>query len=160
DKEVTLKAEGKPLRQLLVEAGHQAGFSFSYASHVISEDSLISISVVDLSIRDLLDRLLPPDIEYVESGDYLILRIPEQGLSMILEDIREQGNSYLVSGTVVDLRTGAGLPDASVYEKQLLLASLSDDNGQFLLRVRNRYKTVGLTASKIGYSDTTMFIRL
>src|SRR5690606_39608588 len=71
-----------------------------------------------------------------------------------------QGNSYLVSGMVRDPQNGRGLSDASVYERQLLLATLTDAQGRFRLRVRDRFQTVALTASKALYEDTTVFVQL
>lgn len=157
---MTLAAADLPLDELLRETGRQGGFHFSYNSDVLPEDSLVTLSVRNKTVREVLDSVFKRKLEYIESGNYIILRRPGRGLALTLQDIRERGSTYLVSGRVTDLQTGRGVPDASVYEKQLLLATLTDTSGRFLLRVRDRYRTVALTASKVLYEDTTMFIQL
>ncbi|QEC51270.1 hypothetical protein EDD80_101241 [Anseongella ginsenosidimutans] len=149
-----------PLGRLLKETGRQGGFNFSYNSEALPEDSLVSLSARNKTVEEVLDLVLSRPLEYLEAGNYIILRPRGHTLALTLEDISERGNTYLVSGVVTDPSTGTGLPDASVYERQLLLATLTDEKGRFLLRVRDRYKTVALTASKALYEDTTMFIQL
>lgn len=148
------------LGELLKETGRQGGFHFSYHSEVLPEDSLVTIAAREASVRDLLDRLLPPALEYLEAGSHVVIRFRRKPLEFILEDIVDQGNSYLVSGMVRDPQNGRGLSDASVYERQLLLATLTDAQGRFRLRVRDRFQTVALTASKALYEDTTVFVQL
>src|SRR3546814_6978583 len=112
-----------PLGRLLREVANQGGFSFSYPSDAIPEDSLVTLSVRETSIRELLDRVLLRELDYVETERYLILRVSGRAMNLTLQDIREQGTAYLVSGVVTIPGRGAGIPDASVYEKQLLMAT-------------------------------------
>lgn len=146
--------------QLLRSAGRQGGFYFSYNSDALPGDSLVTLSVRDMTVREVLDTVLKRRLEYIASGNYIILRQRGRELALTLRDIEEQGNAYLVSGYITDVRTGRGLPNTSVYEKQLLLATLTDESGGFSLRIKDRYKTVALTASKARYEDTTMVIQL
>lgn len=160
DKTVELKAETLPLGRLLQEMSRQGGFQFSYHSRVLAEDSLVQAPAGGVTVREVLDSLFRPPLEYLEAGDYIIIRLQGRPLALSLENIRRRGNSYWVSGYVRDLRSGRGIADASVYERQLLLATLTDDRGHFRLRVRDRYKTIALTASKALHEDTTIFIQL
>ncbi|HYH56218.1 MAG TPA: hypothetical protein VD772_06370, partial [Anseongella sp.] len=108
----------------------------------------------------MLDILLAGRLEYAETRHHIILRPFRPSLALVFGDIRSRGKTYSLSGFVTDARTGEKIPDASVYEKQLLLSTLTDGRGRFVLRVRNRYKAIALTASKALYADTTMFIQL
>lgn len=160
EKSVGLEARDEPLGQLLEEIGRQGGFYFSYHSKVVPDDSLVTITIPNAPVGEVLNRLLPASLEFLEAGSHVIIRSRRQVLEFILEDISERGNAFIVSGKVLDPRTGQALPNASVYERQLLLATLTDKRGQFRLRVRDRYHTVALTASKALYEDATVFVQL
>ena len=66
---------------------------------------------------------------------------------------------YAVSGYVMDDQTGERIKDASVYEKQRLASAITNENGYFKLKLKNKYRNAALTVSKEFYDDTTVNIR-
>lgn len=160
EKKISIRASREALSTVLERMERDGDFYFSYNSDVLPADSLVSVSASGEAVREVLDRLLGPDLEYAETGKYIILRPARLRLALVFGDITNRRNTYVVSGFVTNARTGERVPDASVYERQLLLSTLTDTRGRFRLRVRDRYKTAALTASKALYADTTMFIQL
>src|SRR5690606_17007469 len=75
---------------------------------------------------------------------------------IISEEINAAKNSYKIKGQVIDAATGKGVESASVYEKRLLKAVLTNKEGYFNLRFRGPQFSVILTASKENYRDTSM----
>jgi hypothetical protein len=60
---------------------------------------------------------------------------------------------------MVDDETGEKIPDATIYEKQHLISSLTDANGYFSLRLKNKYPSVSISISKADYCDTSLEVQ-
>src|SRR5690606_17259852 len=59
---------------------------------------------------------------------------------------------------VIDDQTGSKIANASVYEKRLLLSTLTDQDGYFNLKFKQPTKSISLTISKEYYRDTTVVL--
>ncbi len=142
---VTLDMNRKPLADVLTKIGKQGGFSFSYNSNLINGDSLVTIRVQQKPVQQVLDMLFNGNIEYKETGHHIVLQ--------------NAPPYWYVSGYVVDELTGEKLVNASVYEKQQLVASLTDDQGYFKLKLRDRLQPAVISISKSWYTDTSLQLR-
>lgn len=142
NKTVVLNLYRTPLSSVLTYIGKQGGFSFSYNSNLIKGDSLVTINVDHASIHQVLDMLFDGSIEYKETANHIILQ--------------NAPPYWYVSGYVVDELTGEKLVNASVYEKQQLVASLTDEQGYFKLKLRDRLQPAVISISKSWYSDTSV----
>ncbi|HYG40344.1 MAG TPA: hypothetical protein VD908_17065 [Cytophagales bacterium] len=134
------------------------GFNFSYSSDIIPKDSIVSYSASSITVKELLDILLKGNYEYKESLNYIILRPAPYRLKLIPEEVAEKDNLYTVEGYVVDESTGAKVTRASVYEKRLVVSTLTDNQGYFKLRIRKKEDDIALTVSKELYRDITIVI--
>lgn len=146
NKTVTISAQREPVSTVLKAISDQGKFYFSYNSNIISGDSLVTIHAAQQSVRQVLDLLFSTKYQYREKGDYLI----------ILPAAREK--VFYVSGHIFDHETNAAVDYASIYSRQLLVSTLSDDEGHFRLRIKDRSLPLSLTISKVGYGDTTVVI--
>jgi hypothetical protein len=149
DRRVSLRVHHQPLAQVLDTIARQGGFSFSYNSPILPQDSLVSVSVKDASVRQVLDKLLGADYQYIQREGYII--IVRQAAPSSSRD-----NTYTVTGYVLDAGTGKPLANASVYEREQLQSALTDERGFFQLRLRGRYREPTLGVSKAWYEDTTL----
>ncbi|QNK63138.1 hypothetical protein H7F33_01020 [Pedobacter sp. PAMC26386] len=76
-------------------------------------------------------------------------------LSLINTDITNDNDIYSITGVVVDEQSGRRLMNVSVYEKQQLVSTLTDEHGYFKLRCKADVRgALRITASKILYRDT------
>ncbi|ARS38209.1 hypothetical protein CA265_00275 [Sphingobacteriaceae bacterium GW460-11-11-14-LB5] len=139
--------------QMLSKAG---GFYFSYNGVLFRQDSLVNLNVRNVPVREVLDHLFDGKVDYKENAEYIILRYAVNHLTIEAEHIANGDNEYAISGYVVDTRTGNKVKQASVYEKKLLQAALTDNSGYFTLRFRGEHSGVILTASKETYRDTAL----
>lgn len=155
---VSLDVKEEKLNYVLDEISQLGGFYFSYSSTVIPKDSVISISVKERSIEEVLNILLKGDYEYREAQNYIILRLAPNRLQLISEDHQENGKIQTITGYVLDDLTGEKLPNASIYEKSLLLSTLTDEKGYFKLKVKNPVSSLSITVSKEYYRDTTVVL--
>lgn len=157
NKTITLSVKEKRLTDVLAEISKKGGFYFSYNGKLIPRDSLVTIDARDRPVREILGRLFQNRYELEERNNYVIITAALPHLSLINPDLTAEDNSYSVSGIIIDERTGERLMNVSVYEKNLLRATLTDEHGYF--RIKFKAETSGqlsLTASKLLYRDTTI----
>lgn len=146
DKKVSISVTRQPLSQVLTQIGNQGNFYFSYGSDAVRSDSLITLTMVKSSVRDILDHIFGGKIRYKESENYIFLlpHLPEKHL--------------IIAGKLIDRETQLPVDYASVYSRNLLISSLSDEKGNFRLRIKDHPLPQEITFSKIGYQDTTVII--
>ncbi|RYD59389.1 MAG: hypothetical protein EOP56_00560 [Sphingobacteriales bacterium] len=145
NKIVAIQANKKPVKEVLKSIGKEGNFYFSYNSNIIREDSLVTINSNNKTVRQLLDLLFDGSIEYKEKDNYIILQ-------------RSPGYWY-ISGYIVDETTGERIENASVYEKNQLVASLTNAQGYFKLKLKDRMQPATLSISKAWYSDTSLSVK-
>lgn len=159
NKTIQLSANRQPIADVLTILSNKGNFYFSYNSTIINKDSLVSLPPGIRTVRSILEQLFPQGFEFRESGQYIIIRrIPLQ-LSLVVKEAATNENHYLVSGFVRDDQTGEMVRDASVYEKDRLVATLTNRSGFFKLRLKSRFEKASITVSKEFYKDTTVTIR-
>lgn len=159
-KKVSFTASRQPLANVLETIGQEGNFYFSYDSKILAKDSLVSLLAREEPVGTVLRQLFSDRYEYRQIGSYLIIRLPGRQLALALEDISSDERFYTVSGFVYNEHTGEKIRRASVYEKQLLVSTLTDSRGTFRIRIRNQHRMVTLTASKELFADTSVVIQL
>ena len=140
-----------PLSQVLDSIARRGHFEFSYNSSIVPGDSLVTLVFRQVTVRAALDQLLGPGYVYAEQGKYLIIlrSAPAQAMTE---------RTYLLTGYIIDDSTGQGVGDASVYVKEQLQSTLTDQQGYFRLRLRVRSALPVLSVSKAWYMDTDIII--
>ncbi|RBL88809.1 LA_2272 family surface repeat-containing protein [Chitinophaga flava] len=147
NKTVTVEARKQKLSDVLNIISKQGNFYFSYISTILPQDSLVSISAKNKTVRQILDQLFEGEYMYKESGNYIILFKKTSGQTY-----------YQITGVVTDTKTGQRVPNASVYERQQLISTLTNNDGYFRLRLRDKSPTAAISISKELYSDTSLLI--
>lgn len=142
-KQVSLQVSKQPLKNVLNSVAKQGGFYFSYNSKLVKEDSMISITANGKTVKQVLDQLFNGTLEYRETEKHIILQ--------------KASGFWYVSGYIMDGTTGERLSNASVYDKNQLVASLTNDQGYFRLKLKERTST--LSVSKAWYTDTSIVVK-
>ena len=147
NKQISVAANRQPVSEVLKTISSQGGFYFSYGSDVVPGDSLVTITIDKKSVREVLDVLLTGQFQYKETGNYIILQ-------------RAQSEkSIYISGQILDAETSKQVDYASVYSKSLLVSTLSDDGGNFRLKLKEMHFPFTLSVSKVGYADTSIVLQ-
>lgn len=143
---VSVNVTRQPLGQVLNLISTQAHFVFSYNSNLVPADSLVTLDAPRKTVKQVLDLLFQGNLLYKESGNYLILQRPPAG------------QVFTISGYVIDQQSGHRLPNVSVYEKEQLVSTLTNEQGYFRIRIRTRDKPPMpvISISKELYLDTTI----
>lgn len=157
---VTVDINRQRLDQVLEIISNKTDCYFSYSSSVVKKDSLVSISVRNKPLREVLALLFNNSFEFRESGAYIIIRKAPIRMTMITKKAEIEDKIYTVSGYVYDDQSDAAIPDASVYEKKLLTSALTNEQGFFKLKLKSSKATSAtLTVSKEFYEDTSILIQ-
>ncbi len=146
DKVVTIEAKRQPVGDVLKTIGKQAGFYFSYNSNIIKKDSLVTISAKQKTVRTVLDELFNGAYEYTETGNHVIIE-------------HSSGPYWYVSGYIIDEVSGQKIRGASVYEKRQLASTLTNDEGYYRLKLREKYPTIMISVSKSWYLDREIVVK-
>ena len=158
-KAISVDINKQRLDNVLEIVSNKGNFYFSYNSNAIKRDSLVSFSVNGETVKQILDRLFPADFEFIESGNYIILRRKPISFALVTQQDSTADRFYTITGHIIDGETGGNIANASVYEKQQLSSVLTNDNGYFKLKLKSRYSTANITVSKVFYKDTTVSIQ-
>jgi hypothetical protein len=158
NKNLSIDVNRQRLDNVLEILSNKGNFYFSYNSSVIKKDSLVSVTMTNKTVREILNSVLPGGYEYRESGNYLIIRRAPIKLTLVTNKAITEDKMYVVTGYVLDDETGHMIPNASIYEKTLLASALTNSNGYFKIRLKSKTRTAALTVSKEFYEDTTVLI--
>lgn len=155
-KRVSINAKEQPLQKVLNQLSKTGDFIFSYNSEILPKDTVITFKADSIMIQDALDTLLKGDFEYKEASNYIILRASPYRLTLIPEKSEAFGKKYIITGYVVDANSGNKIKDASIYEKQLLKSTLTNEDGYFKLKVKSNENAIRITVTKDKYREVTM----
>ena len=135
-------------------------FTFAYNNQTIPADSLISMTDFNGTIYSFLSHTLGPDYEFKEVPGYIVLRHAPNKLMLnaTLDDAKDQ--QLTIRGQVFNVCDMRPVKQVSIYEKNQLVSTLTDDQGQFELKLKNQSEAIVLTATKENFRDTTLlFLR-
>ena len=157
---LSLEVNRQRLDQVLEIISNKTDCYFSYSSSIVRKDSLISLSIRNKTVREVLSLIFNNSFEFRESGSYVIIRKAPIRLTMITKKAEPEDKIYTVSGFVYDEQSDAAIPDASVYEKKMLASALTNESGFFKLKLKNsKSNTATLTVSKEFYEDNSVVIQ-
>ncbi len=150
----------QPLGKILKQTEKNNGFYFSYQSHSVSSDSLVSMPEFQGTLLNFLEKLMGPDYDFKEMPGYVIIRYVPKSLDITLNDEQGTARRLVLTGCVRDLENGNGIEQASVYERKVLVSTLTDGEGNFELKIKHPDKSIYITVNKNNYRDTTIVFLL
>lgn len=158
-KEVSIKEiKQQPLSSILNKISSKQNFYFAYNNRIVPADSLVSVSGFHGTIFDFLEQTLGENYEFKEVPGYIVLTFAPDKLTITADLTKDQGSQTVIKGYVLDVSNNKGIAKASVYEKNLLISTLTNDRGYFELKVRSDNGSIRLMASKENYRDTSLLM--
>jgi hypothetical protein len=129
-----------PIATALDEISEKGRFQWSYNANILEKDRRVTFASQQQTVREILHEILGGEYTFKQSGEYLILKKvkkPEQR----------------VSGYLSDKKTGKKLPNATIYDRQTLKSTTTDEHGYYELPVTPRSEIVVAT---LDYKDTVL----
>jgi len=143
------------LKKALDEIATEGGFTFSYNSKNFNEQELVSLQAENKTVLRCLNSIFDNTVRYKVVGSHVILmkkNIPE----FVHED--NKPNEYIITGYIIDSRTGEKIREATIYEVNGRVVSLSNTEGFYSINVPSDINMYGLSYSKSGYLDTVIMV--
>jgi hypothetical protein len=155
-KEVSIgEIKQQRMGKVLDNIASKGNFYFAYNNKTIPADSIVSVSGYRGTLFSLLDKLLGDSYEFKEVPGYIVLRHAPGKLYLTAEVEKDQG---VIKGYVNDVSSKKEVAKASVYEKNLLVSTLTDDKGYFEITLKNWSGSLLLTVTKENYRDTSLYV--
>ena len=144
--QLTLNLKDTPIKTVLNDIEEQTDLFFLYSSKMIDVNQKIDIDVNKGNINEILDKLFTgTDIKYIMKDRQILLFDKNADESSILQQ------QLVISGTVVDAKTGQPMPGVNIVVKGTSVGAISDSNGKFSINVSDENAT--LLASFMGYNS-------
>tara|TARA_R110002072_G_scaffold105301_1_gene230177 strand:- start:144243 stop:145928 length:1686 start_codon:yes stop_codon:yes gene_type:complete len=145
------------LRQMLDTLSAQNDFYFSYESTLLQLNKALETEQYSGTIGNFLLKELGNEYEYKELPGYIIIRYAPEKLDLDAE-MDTRFKTVTVKGHIKNIRTNEGVSQASIYDKNSLASTLTDENGYFQLKYKKLDSSIWLTLSKENYRDTTFLL--
>ncbi len=156
DKRISIHFDQIELGELIYKIGETGGFQFSYNAKIIEGRKLVSYQGENQTVRVMLNDLLGLGYEYRVIGNHIII-LEEKANTKITKEERKR--DYVITGFIVDIRTGEKIYEASIYEVEGRKISATDRQGFYSLNLSKGDQERYLNYSKVGYLDTVILVR-
>ena len=146
-KRISVAVSKEPLSHVLTLIEKQGGFIFSYNSNLFHADSVVSMHWKNQSISNVLHSLFGNRFQYRQQNNHVI--ITQTPSPAGLE----------INGKIIDRITGEPVAYATVYERNQLVVTMTDEQGSFKLSFKKRSSTDSISVSRVSYADTIIPLR-
>lgn len=159
NKRLTIKASNREIKRILTDIEKATDVQFVYSTQVIDPRQRVSLTAVNVTLEEVLNRLLKPlQVRYELVGRKLVLSPTTSAVFDLSQTPRvaEQPTEYadpkrMVSGRVTDEK-GTGMPGVSVVLRGSQKGTTTNAEGRFQLDVPDSGSPV-LVFSFVGYQS-------
>lgn len=146
---VSVDAEGIPLDAVFEQLSNQTGCFFTYNADQINGERIISATFNNVSLANALDTLLEnPTFTYELINNQVIIH-PIAIAS--IEKAIEKNEGKTIKGVVIGANDNVPLPFASIVVKNTYYGAISNNNGEFSIKIPEKFLADTLEFSFIGY---------
>lgn len=136
----------------------KTGYNFTYDSRLIDQDRKIGMNFRQTILTEILDSILNMDsLVYSVIDKYIIISHREVSPSAHADSTAEK--IRYITGRVIDNETAEPLPFATIAVKNRTRGTVTNNNGEFGMRITPEYLEDTLSVSYMGYSGKEIPIR-
>lgn len=160
EREIKLPGNSIRASKALSEVSRLTGYLFTYDSRIINSDRSFELPSHDMPLRELLDSVSgDPDVRVSVIGKHIILyreaTIPPDDWQANDDTTAE----IFISGRVTDAESAEPLPYATVGISHRGRGTVTNFNGDFILRLNNQFLDDTLSVSYVGYVNRLIPVR-
>lgn len=159
EKEINLDGNSIRVTRALSEVRKLTGYLFTYDTKIISADRSFEIPAHETTVREILDSIAgDPSIRYSVIGRHIILYrdITGPGLPMKADTLPGE---IMISGKITDAETSDPLPYATIGISHRGKGTVTNFNGEFILKISDESLDDTLTVSYVGYVNRLIPVR-
>ncbi len=160
DRELNLPGNSIKASRALGEVSRLTGYLFTYDSRIIDAERVFAIPGFDMPVKDILDSIAgDPTVRYSVMGRHIILyREPER--EPVADTLTESAAAkFFISGKITDAESGEPLPYATIGISHRGRGTVTNFNGDFILRISGECLEDTLSVSYVGYVNRRMPVR-
>jgi len=153
EKKLHITIQDEPLYKALIRINQTTGYKFSYNSDILNEDQMVSLKVEGVSIRSCLDSLLNDStLNYQVVDQHIVIHRKDQ--PPLARSSPSQPPTYIsLNGKVMDRMTGTPLSYANIGVYNKSIGTISNEDGEFVLKLHRRHLNDTLVVSYMGYKN-------
>lgn len=158
EKRVTLSQKSQPLSYILDQLSWQAGIYFSYDANIIDADEKYSIEATDKSLYTVLNQLFEPKVfKFSERENQVIIsEIINETNPELIENDTIPIKYFFLSGKIIDDKKAEPVPYASVSIFNKPIGTISNTDGDFLLKIHPDNIRDTIIISCMGFAQKLM----
>lgn len=153
--EINLKFSKTPIQEVLRVLEEQSHFTFSFESSLLNSFPPVTLNLLHSTLANALEQIFRnSDVEYKIKSSHIILK--------------KRRKPVIISGTVIDAKSKEPLINATIYDWDLQIGTVTNAHGIYSLSLPG--PRLNLTISYVGYkpwqsnllqnSDTTISVAL
>ncbi len=158
ERRITINEKNQPLSTILDQLSWQAGVYFSYDATIIDSNKKYTIDIDGKSLFTLLNQLFnSKDFKFTEMQNQVIIsRRTDLEQKIISKNDTIPIKYFFLSGKIVDEKKGEPISYVSVSFFNKPIGTISNTDGDFLLKVHPDLILDTVVISCMGYAQITM----
>jgi hypothetical protein len=158
ERRISIHAESQPLYSILDQISWQARVYFSYDASLIESGKQYTIEATDMSLYSVLNRLFHPDEFSLTELENQIIITKNNGDKQLLAVSADSipVKYFFLSGKILDRRKENPVRYATISILNKPIGTISNNDGEFLLKLHPRYINDSLIISSMGYAQVFM----
>ncbi len=160
EREIRLPGNSIRVSKALSEVSKLTGYLFTYDTRIISPDRIFELPSYDMPLSELLDSVSGnPDVRVSVIGKHIILYRETALPPDAWQEYDNPQAEIFISGRVTDAETAEPLPYATVGISHRGRGTVTNFNGDFILRLNNLFLDDTLSVSYLGYVNRLIPVR-
>lgn len=158
---ITVRADNQSVASVLRQITSNEKIFFSYDASLVSTERLVTLAAVSQSVGDVLDLLFPHgEFHYIVKEDYIIITAPGESDDLPVPMSPVPPDTILsIGGRVRDFKTGEPLSYVSVSLRDQPIGTITNPDGDFLLKLPQKHADDTLSFSFVGYAPRNIPVR-
>lgn len=160
DSQIRLPGNSIKASRALDEISKLTGYLFTYDSRIINPERTFNPAGREMPVREILDSVAgDPEISYAVLGRHIIL-FRETAMPGKPDPPADSLPVFLsIGGKIIDAETSEPLPYATIGISHRGKGTVTNYNGDFILRISEEYIHDTLTVSYVGYVNRLLPVR-
>ena len=165
NKKITIEKDELTVGELLNIISAKSGVFFSYDASVVVSDRQLNLTKVENTIYEILSQVFDEKLfRFVEKKDHIIIALIEKSTStdslIIVDEKGISSSDYLrVSGKIVDSKKFDPIPFANISIKGKTFGTITNLDGEFILKIHPEEKEDTVLFSSLGYSPKAIPVK-
>ena len=158
ERRITINENNQPLSIILDQLSWQAGVYFSYNASIINSNNNYSIIANDKSLYTVLNQLLNTDIfNFIELDNQVIITKKSDSIPIVSFQTDSIPVKYFfISGKLIEEKKGEPVPYATISILNRPIGTISNTDGEFLLKVHPDFIRDTVIISSMGFSQIVL----